>query len=53
VALRRPERAGIYVVFYLVMGYAVVKLFGQLAASLYGARTASTRSSAGTSRPRS
>ena len=30
---------GIYVVFYLVMGYAVVKVFGQLAASLYGART--------------
>lgn len=29
---------GIYVLFYLVMGYAVVKVFGQRAASLYGAR---------------
>jgi hypothetical protein len=34
-----PSVRGIYVVFYLVMGYAVVKLFGQLAASRYGART--------------
>jgi len=34
-----PSVTGIYVVFYLVMGYAVVKLFGQGAASLYGART--------------
>jgi hypothetical protein len=34
-----PSVRGIYVVFYLVMGYAVVKVFGQLAASLYGART--------------
>jgi hypothetical protein len=34
-----PSVTGIYVVFYLVMGYAVVKLFGQLAATLYGART--------------
>lgn len=29
---------GIYVVFYLVMGYAVVKLFGQFASSWFGAR---------------
>jgi hypothetical protein len=29
---------GIYVLFYLVLGYAVVKVFGQRAASLYGAR---------------
>jgi hypothetical protein len=34
-----PSVRGIYVVFYLVMGYAAVKLFGQLAASRYGART--------------
>jgi hypothetical protein len=34
-----PSVTGIYVVFYLVMGYAVVKLFGQLTATLYGART--------------
>ena len=34
-----PSVTGIYVVFYLVMGYAVVKLFGQLAAALFGART--------------
>lgn len=34
-----PSVTGIYVVFYLVMGYAAVKVFGQLAASLYGART--------------
>jgi hypothetical protein len=33
-----PSVTGIYVVFYLVMGYAVVKLFGQLAATRYGAR---------------
>jgi hypothetical protein len=33
-----PSVTGIYVVFYLVMGYAVVKLFGQLAATPYGAR---------------
>jgi hypothetical protein len=34
-----PSVTGIYVVFYLVMGYAVVKLFGQLAAALFGARS--------------
>ena len=34
-----PSVTGIYVVFHLVMGYAVVKLFGQLAATLFGART--------------
>jgi hypothetical protein len=34
-----PSVTGIYVVFYLVMGYAVVKVCGQLTASLYGART--------------
>jgi hypothetical protein len=34
-----PSVTGIYVVLYLVMGYAVVKLFGQLAPTLYGART--------------
>ena len=34
-----PSVTGIYVVFYLVMGYAVVKLCGQLTATLYGART--------------
>ena len=34
-----PSVRGIYVVFYLVMGYAAVKLFGQIAASMYGART--------------
>jgi hypothetical protein len=34
-----PSVTGIYVVFYLVMGYAVVKLFGQLAATLFGARS--------------
>jgi len=33
-----PSVTGIYVVFYLVMGYAVVKLFGQLTATLFGAR---------------
>ena len=32
-----PSVTGIYVVFYLVMGYAVVKLFGQLTAALFGA----------------
>jgi len=34
-----PSVTGIYVVFYLVMGYAVVKLCGQLTAGLFGART--------------
>ena len=34
-----PSVTGIYVVFYLVMGYAVVKIFGQLGASLFGARS--------------
>lgn len=34
-----PSVTGVYVVFYLIMGYAVVKLFGQLTATLYGART--------------
>ncbi len=33
-----PSVTGIYVVFYLVMGYAVVKLFGQLIPSVLGAR---------------
>lgn len=33
-----PSVTGIYVVFYLIMGYAVVKLFGQLGAALFGAR---------------
>jgi hypothetical protein len=31
-----PSIAGIYVVFYLVMGYAVIKLFGQLGAGMFG-----------------
>jgi hypothetical protein len=34
-----PSVRGIYVVFYLVMGYAAVKLFGQTVAGAYGART--------------
>jgi hypothetical protein len=34
-----PSVVGVYVVFYLVMGYAAVKIFGQTAATLYGART--------------
>jgi hypothetical protein len=34
-----PSVTGIYVVFYLVMGYAVVKIFGQTVAAAYGART--------------
>ena len=34
-----PSVTGIYVVFYLVMGYAVVKLFGQVGATLFGARS--------------
>jgi hypothetical protein len=34
-----PSVTGIYVVFYLVMGYAVVKLFGQSVAAAVGART--------------
>jgi hypothetical protein len=33
-----PSVRGIYVVFYLVMGYAITKLFGQLGAGLFGAR---------------
>lgn len=34
-----PSITGIYVVFYLVMGFAAVKLFGQSVAAAYGART--------------
>lgn len=34
-----PSVTGIYVVFYLVMGLAAVKLFGQTVAAAYGART--------------
>ncbi len=34
-----PSVRGIYVVFYLVMGYAVVKMFGQTVAAAYGARS--------------
>lgn len=34
-----PSVTGIYVVFYLVMGYAVVKCFGQGGAALLGLRT--------------
>ena len=33
-----PSVTGVYVVFYLLMGYAVVKSFGQFAASWFGAR---------------
>jgi hypothetical protein len=33
-----PSVVGIYVVFYLVMGYAAVKMFGQTAANMYGVR---------------
>ncbi|HUF79430.1 MAG TPA: hypothetical protein VMR44_10995 [Thermoanaerobaculia bacterium] len=33
-----PSVTGFYVLFYLVMGYAVVKLFGQLGAAAWGAR---------------
>ncbi len=34
-----PSVRGVYVVFYLVMGYAVVKVLGQTAAMMYGGRT--------------
>jgi hypothetical protein len=34
-----PSVTGIYVLFYLVMGFAAVKLFGQTMAQVYGART--------------
>lgn len=34
-----PSVTGFYVLFYLVMGYAVVKLFGQTVAAAVGART--------------
>jgi hypothetical protein len=34
-----PSVVGIYVVFYLVMGFAAVKLLGQTVAAAYGART--------------
>jgi hypothetical protein len=34
-----PSVRGIYVVFYLVMGFAVVKVFGQTFSMAYGART--------------
>jgi hypothetical protein len=34
-----PSVTGVYVVFYLVMGYAAVKLFGQAAAHGFGFRT--------------
>jgi hypothetical protein len=34
-----PSVVGVYVVFYLILGYAFVKLFGQTAAMLYGIRT--------------
>lgn len=34
-----PSVTGVYVVFYLVMGYAAVKVFGQAVALAYGART--------------
>jgi hypothetical protein len=34
-----PSVTGIYVVFYLVMGYAFVKLFGQAVAAAFGTRT--------------
>jgi hypothetical protein len=34
-----PSVAGLYVLFYLVMGYAAVKLFGQATATLLGFRT--------------
>jgi hypothetical protein len=33
-----PSVTGIYVIFYLVMGYAAVKICGQTVASLYGLR---------------
>lgn len=33
-----PSITGFYVFFYLVMGYAVVKLFGQVGAAAWGAR---------------
>ena len=33
-----PSVTGIYVAFYLIMGYAVVKLFGQFATAWFGAR---------------
>lgn len=33
-----PSVTGVYVVFYLVMGYAVVKLFGQMFGSAFGPR---------------
>lgn len=34
-----PSVAGFYVFFYLVMGYAAVKMFGQTMAAAFGART--------------
>jgi hypothetical protein len=34
-----PSVTGFYVVFYLVIGYAAVKVFGQSVAAAYGART--------------
>jgi hypothetical protein len=34
-----PSVTGIYILFYVVMGFAAVKLFGQTAAQAYGART--------------
>lgn len=34
-----PSVTGIWIVFYLVMGYAAVKMFGQTVAAAYGART--------------
>ena len=34
-----PSVTGIYVVFYFVMGYAAVKMFGQTMAAAFGART--------------
>jgi hypothetical protein len=34
-----PSVTGIYIVFYLVMGYALVKLCGQLTANILGYRT--------------
>jgi hypothetical protein len=33
-----PSVVGVYVLFYLVMGYAAVKIFGQTAAMAYGVR---------------
>jgi hypothetical protein len=34
-----PSVVGVYVAFYLIIGYAVVKLFGQIAAGLFGLST--------------